>query len=209
MTGHTGNCDLSEWTTPTQEGFPPKQWYPSGLTDSIYGSSGHTWWWPPYTDPPSHPRDCVCSSSPGKTGTTSASPVIINYSFIPAPAILFLPFYFLLLRLAFKWSSNYHWASVLGCRALAHHDHTWPYSNSIYWDHITMKWVICTQYGWIYYGTNYLFTTIIWLRQLNRFLITPEFSSYSEDDSNTLVSVLSSEDDCNVIELTPIFDLVQ
>ena len=92
-----------------------------------------------------------------------ASPVITNCSFIPASAILFLPFSFLLLSLTFKQTSNYPGMSVLRCWDSACHDHMWPYSNCIKWDHITIKWVICAQYGWIGIGTIYPFTAIICL----------------------------------------------
>ena len=79
--------------------------------------------------------------------------------FEPAPAILFIPFSFLLLSLTFKQTSNYPRVSVLGCWDSACHDHKWPYSNHIKWNHITIKWVICMQYGWINIGSSYLFTT--------------------------------------------------
>ena len=49
VTGLTGHCDLSEWTTPTHIGFPLKTVASIGLTNFIHGSSGHKWWWPTYT----------------------------------------------------------------------------------------------------------------------------------------------------------------
>ena len=45
-----------------------------------------------------------------------ASPAITNCTFVPAQEILFLPFFFLLLSLTFKQTSNYSGASVLRCQ---------------------------------------------------------------------------------------------
>ena len=36
---------------------------------------GYAQWWPPYTHPPSHPRDCICSPLPRRTGTLLYTPV--------------------------------------------------------------------------------------------------------------------------------------
>ena len=77
----------------------------------------------------------------------TASPSITNFLFVPIPAILFLPISFLLLSSTFIQPHNYPRASVLGYQASACCDPTQPYNNCINWDHITIKCVICMQYG--------------------------------------------------------------
>ena len=70
-----------------------------------------------------------------------ASP-LTNCSFIPVPAILFLPFSFQVQSLTFKQTSNYLRMSVLRCWASTFCDHTWPYCNCINWDRIAIKWLL-------------------------------------------------------------------
>ena len=133
VTGLLGHCDLSEIN-------PDPDWLASQncggihlvdrLNPQLIGS---------YMVMTTLHTPSICSPSPGTTSTTSDSLVITNCSYIPAPAILLLPFAFLLLSLTFKQTGSYLGASVLGCQASACHDHRWPYSSHIKWDHITIK----------------------------------------------------------------------
>ena len=138
------------------------------------------------------------------------SPAITDCTFVPAQAILFLPFSFLLLSLTFKQTSNYLGASVHRCWALAHHDHTQPYSNCINWDHITIKmdylhaiYMIKCWYQLPFYHSNLV------VRQFNRFPTTPKLFSSSEDESYTMgFTLVSSSDDSNAMEFTLVLEMV-
>ena len=154
---------LVKWSTLTQPSFPLKTVHPLGgqtkfMTHRVILGDNH----------PTHTLQPTMGIAYALLHQEEQVPHLllllsVNCSFIPAPAILFLLFSLLLLSLTFKQTSNYPRVSVFGCQALACCDHKWPYSNHINWDHM-IKWVICTQCGWINIGTSYLFTAKIWLR---------------------------------------------
>ena len=89
VTSHPQVIVTLAWANnPTPEGLPhskPGIHWVSRLLD-------YAQWWSPYTHPPSHPRDWICSPSPERTGTLLYTPVQTPYFLHTAPANLFLSF---------------------------------------------------------------------------------------------------------------------
>ena len=117
-----------------------KQWHPLGSQTTFMAHQViHGYAHPTHTLHPTLGIACALLHQEGQV-PPPASPAITNCTFVPAPAILFLPFSFLLLSLTFKQTSNYTEVSVLRCWASAYCDHKWTYNNGTSWDQNNHKW---------------------------------------------------------------------
>ena len=157
-----------------------------------------------------HPTPGIAYALFHQEGHLSASSAITNCSFVPDPAILFLPFSFPLLSLTFKQTSNCPGMSVLGCQASACHHHTYLHNCIYLGSHNNKMGYLCTIWMtrcWYHLPFYHNSLFVMWL---NRVPTTPKLLSSSEDDSNIIefTIVSSSEDDSNATEFTLVLDHV-
>ena len=135
MTGHTGHCDLSVIQPQPNLSSSSKQWQnPFGwktkfTTHWVIHGSNH----PTHILHPTLGIAYALLHQEGQVPIT-ASPAITNCTCVPAPAILFLPFSFLLLTLSLIQTSKtleHQSSDAEPCHNMTTND---PYSNSTSWD---------------------------------------------------------------------------
>ena len=118
------------------------------LVHQTKGPLGHAQHWPPYTHPPSYPKDCICSSFTRKDRSSSLLFLLSFFHSYPSQQFCFFHFLPASELNILKKPAISPRASVLGCWASACHDHTQSYCNCINWHHLPRKWFICVQYWW-------------------------------------------------------------